>query len=209
MARVELPVVPIVTWPRARTPENMRDMGGRMLKTTPGAALSRLREELFRMRAKDCRLAIAVRERDITRFGELRANATVQDPGVIVYFTHPTRGDLTFANDNYCRWWHNVNGIAMTIEALRGIDRWGAVQNAEQFAGFGKLPGFTSLTMGSTAAVAILSRESGLDVPYPMTPDWIREAGRKSRAATHPDVCRERKRWDDVEAALRAVGGGI
>lgn len=207
MSRVELPIRSLTTWPGPETPDSARNFGGNMRKTTPGAAMDRLRTELERMHAWDCCIQINVRERDITRFGELRANARPYSPGVVIYATHPRQGDLRFACDTYRQWHHNVNAIAMTLEALRGIARWGAVRDEQQFAGFRALPGATSLTMGTSAAIKIIESESDMIAPKPMTVDWLKDAGRRARAATHPDVTMDRVRWDAVESALRVLGG--
>jgi hypothetical protein len=209
MGKVELLVRPLAAWPGPQTPANRRDNGGRFLKVTPGAALDSLREELGHIRAKDCRIQLDVRDREITRYGELRADARPSSPGVVVYATHPRQGDIRFANDTFARWHHNVRAIAMTLEALRGIARWGAVRDEQQFAGFRALPGATALTMGVSAATAVLEAESGLTAPSVVTAEWLREAIRRARAATHPDAKGgDRVRWDQVEQAARVLGGG-
>jgi len=207
--RPTLLVRPLEVWPGPKTPEVMQRPVGAFFKLTPGAALDALRDELGRMRATDCCIQIAVRDRDISRFGELRADARPSHPGVVVFATHPRQGDLRFACDTYNRWWVNVRAVAMTLEALRGIARWGAVRDEQQFAGFRALPGATALTMGVAAATQILATESGLPLPNPVSAEWIREAGRRARAATHPDIAKDRPRWDAVESALRVLGGGL
>lgn len=207
MSRVEILVRPLTSWPGPPTPHHARNAGWMFKKVTAGSALDSLRAELGHIHAKDCRIQIDVRERDITRFGELRADAKPASPGVVVYATHPRQGDVRFANDTYQKWWHNVRGIAMTLEALRGIARWGAVRDEQQFAGFRALPGATVLTMGVSAATSIIATESGMAAPDPVTVEWLREAGRRAKAATHPDVTHSRERWDAVESALRVLGG--
>lgn len=206
--RVELPVKALNTWPGPPTPHDARSLGGSgWSKLTAGAALDSLRRELGFLRARDCCIQIDVRERDITRFGELRADARPTSPGIVVYATHPRQGDLRFACDTYRLWWHNVRAVAMTLEALRGIARWGAVRDEQQFAGFRALPGATTLTMGVSAATKIIESESGTVAPNPVTMEWVRDAGRRAKAATHPDVTKDRVRWDAVESALRVLGG--
>ncbi len=208
MSRVPLPVRAMRAWPGPRTPDDARQWGGTMGKTTPGAALDRLRAELYRIGARDCCIEIAVSERNITRYGELRADARPAGPGVVVYATHPRQGDLRFACDTYRLWHRNVNAIALTLEALRGIARWGAVRDEQQFAGFRALPGATALTMGTSAATRILSEASGLTAPSPVTVDWLREARRRAMTKLHPDVSGDRAAWDELEAAIRVLGGG-
>ena len=63
-----------------------------------------------------------------------------EDPGVAVYFER--RGKpICFACDQYKTVRENLQAVAMTIEALRGIKRWGASDMLERaFQGFAALP---------------------------------------------------------------------
>ena len=62
------------------------------------------------------------------------------DPGVAVYFNYK-KHNLVFGCDKYFRVMDNVYAIAKTIEAMRGIERWGASDMMERaFAGFKALP---------------------------------------------------------------------
>lgn len=71
-----------------------------------------------------------------------RANtpATNGETGVAVYFTYRKK-DMVFACDKYTSVADNIYAIAKTIEALRGIERWGASDMLERaFRGFAALP---------------------------------------------------------------------
>jgi hypothetical protein len=58
------------------------------------------------------------------------------DRGVAVYFTHKKR-PMCFACDRWDKVQDNIYAVAMTIEALRGIERWGTGDMVEQaFTGF-------------------------------------------------------------------------
>lgn len=62
------------------------------------------------------------------------------DPGVAVYFTYKKR-QMSFACDRWEKIEHNMQAIAKTIEALRGIARWGTGDMLEAaFTGFSALP---------------------------------------------------------------------
>ena len=62
------------------------------------------------------------------------------DKGVAVYFTHKKQA-MCFACDRWDRVQDNIYAIAMTIGALRGIERWGSGSMVEQaFTGFVALP---------------------------------------------------------------------
>lgn len=62
------------------------------------------------------------------------------DPGIAVYFKFDGR-DLSFACDTYISTRDNLRALALTIEALRGIQRWGASDLMDRaFRGFAALP---------------------------------------------------------------------
>lgn len=62
------------------------------------------------------------------------------DKGVAVYFTYKKRS-MCFACDRWDTVPDNVYAIAKTVEALRGIERWGSGEMVEQaFTGFVALP---------------------------------------------------------------------
>lgn len=62
------------------------------------------------------------------------------DKGVAIYFTLNSR-QMCFACDRWDKVQDNIYAIAMTIEALRGIERWGSGSMVEQaFTGFVALP---------------------------------------------------------------------
>ena len=42
-------------------------------------------------------------------------------------------------DDQYDHWHANLRGIVLSMEALRGVDRWGATKRKQQYAGFQKL----------------------------------------------------------------------
>jgi hypothetical protein len=66
--------------------------------------------------------------------------AQPSDRGLAAYFTYKKQ-PMCFACDRWDRIQDNIYAIAMTIEALRGIERWGSGSMVEQaFTGFAALP---------------------------------------------------------------------
>ncbi len=62
------------------------------------------------------------------------------DCGVAVYFQRQKR-PMVFACDRWRKVEHNIRAIAKTIEALRGIERWGSAEMMDRaFTGFEALP---------------------------------------------------------------------
>jgi hypothetical protein len=101
-------------------------------------------------------IQVDVTEGDIRIDGMLRANAKVGHPGVVVSF-ESRFGPLRYATDAYERdwahgmpsWQANLRAIALTLEALRAIDRWGVSKRGEQYTGWKALPAAAGLTFPS------------------------------------------------------------
>ena len=72
------------------------------------------------------------------------ANGGAEDPGVAVWCVVPNGGkfvERVFACDAWLTHAENMTAIARSVEALRGLDRWGMAEASERaFAGFAALP---------------------------------------------------------------------
>lgn len=115
------------------------------------------------------------------------------DVGVAVYFTYKKR-QMSFACDRWKKIEHNMQAIAKTIEALRGIDRWGSGDMLEAaFTGFTALP--------APGAHREWWEVLGL---YPNAPgSEVLAAYRRLRSEHHPDKGGSAARFDEVEQAYR------
>ncbi|MDB5814010.1 MAG: molecular chaperone DnaJ [Rhodocyclales bacterium] len=101
------------------------------------------------------------------------------DIGVAVYFTYKKR-QMSFACDRWLKIEHNMQAIAKTIEALRGIARWGTGDMLEAaFRGFTALP----------APTAKREWREVLDLLYAnhITTSQLRDSFRRAAAIAHPD----------------------
>jgi len=68
------------------------------------------------------------------------AERRIEDPGVAVYF-HRKGRPLSIACDRWERIEDNLRAIGLTVEAMRGLDRWGASDMLDRvFQGFTALP---------------------------------------------------------------------
>ena len=98
-----------------------------------------LDDELDRLRAdtEGRVLTSALRVRSDAR--PIARQASPTERGVALYFN--LRGKpKVFACDRWARIEHNVRAIAKTIEALRGVDRWGCGTVEKAFTGYQALP---------------------------------------------------------------------
>lgn len=118
---------------------------------------------------------------------------TIPDPGVALYFTRKGK-ELCFACD---RWHHvqdNMHAIALTIGALRGIERWGSGDMMEAaFAGFKALP-----APGQGSGI---NWWQVLGVPVNATADQVKEAYRVLAVKHHPDRGGDRELWYRLQTA--------
>jgi hypothetical protein len=90
-------------------------------------------------------LQLAVTETDLRLDGWIRASARPAHPGVIVAFESrhgPLRyaTDLFRGNSDMPGWQANVRAIALGLEALRKVDRYGISKDGQQYRGWQALP---------------------------------------------------------------------
>jgi hypothetical protein len=106
--------------------------------TTFGAARDSLMEELRRLGAKNIVLSTNI---ELRRDGLPYASAKEpDDPGAAVYFLYQGK-QYCFACDRWKLVKENIQAICKTIEAIRGINRWGTGDMlAAAFKGFQQLP---------------------------------------------------------------------
>lgn len=97
-----------------------------------------LRFEVQALEGSDVILRLAVRPQDIRQDGGVKANARVKDPSVILEFKVGA-DRLSFPCDRFNWWEDNVRAIALALEALRKVDRYG-VRAGRQYEGFKALP---------------------------------------------------------------------
>lgn len=189
-------VVPIRQWPgpltadRRRHPfrvSRQRSWGrGSEHGVDWSGTVDLLDRELFQLDAENVVLQMAVTDRDIRNDGWIRANARPEHPGVILTFDS-MHGPLSYPCDTFEDWQANVRAIALALEALRKVDRYGVTKRGEQYTGWKAIP-------ASTSASPSRGRE------------LIEKHGSVKAAlfATHPDRGGSSEDFMAVQAARRA-----
>lgn len=100
--------------------------------------LDLLNRELRQLGARDAVIQLALEAKDIRLDGLPRAHARPAHPGVILSFAG-RHGPLSFPCDTFADWESNLRAIALALEALRAVDRYGVTQRAEQYRGWAQL----------------------------------------------------------------------
>lgn len=174
--------------------------------------------EVEHLRGRNLVIEVDVREQDLRLDGTLRANAReALTPGVVVAFESAKHGPMLYRCDTFVAawshqgksWWHNVRAIAKTLESLRAVDRYGATETGQQYAGFKALPAGRAMPashMTRQEAIYLLDEYTDRDWAAG-DPNDVRHVHRRARAAAHPDRHDgDRTLWDKVEQAARVLG---
>lgn len=137
MSRLDYTLRPMPVWPYQATP--YREQRHRPFSSTWDQTQNLLAgeiEKLVEYTRGEIVLGLGHTEWDVRQDGKLRANARgLSHQGVEISFTTP-RGRLTYATDVCDFWQDNVRSIALGLDALRAVDRYGITRKGEQYAGF-------------------------------------------------------------------------
>jgi len=178
-----------LTWPIGR-PRTKRPDRARF-KTTLGAAISSIQYEVRLLGGSSLVISSNL---PLRRDGMPMARpGYIGDHGVAVYFNLKKK-PMCFACDRWERVEDNMQAIAKTIEALRGIERWGSGDMVEQaFTGFLALP-----------APEQPWQTLGLDTSNP-TPEQVEDAHRRLAMKHHPDRGGDSETMGRINAARDAL----
>jgi hypothetical protein len=162
-------------WPHPITPAEQR-RSRYTFKATFGQTLELLRHELDFIGADQALVELAVRSQDVLRSGEgLRSNApNPSQPGVSLTVRAET-GVRVFATDVCELWQHNLRSIALGLESLRAVSRYGITPRGEQYAGFLAIESGRPAAMTPQVAARLLVEMSDAD---PVTFDLVRQVMR-------------------------------
>jgi hypothetical protein len=187
-----------LAWPQGRV-RSLRQISS-AFDTSTTKALSLLNGEVRRLGGRYLVISSNV---PLKADGSMRADREPVDPGVAVYFQREEK-PYVFACDKFDLVRDNLLAIAKTIEAMRGIERWGTSEMMERaFSGFKGLP--ETASEGEDCWKV-------LDIP-PMSAQHLvtlvhRDLVRKLHAtnATSEDFARVNVARDDALRALKATG---
>jgi hypothetical protein len=175
--------------------------------STYQATLRLLDNELAHLGASNVTLQVDASERDCRMDGQLRADAKVKHPGVILTFDSKAHGTLSYSCDEFltrgyyghktASWQENLRAIALGLEALRKVERYGIASRGQQYAGYRELGSgipMGAVKMTKDEAARLLADAAGLVVdPKGIAalladPAMVTEVYRNVVKEHHPDV---------------------
>lgn len=176
-------------WPRTERRERSR------FDITHSNAQSQLVNQLNLMGARYPVISTNVTlRRDGLPYTSGPSSRSPEDSGVAVYFQYKGK-QMTFACDRWDKVGDNVRAIGKTIEAMRGIERWGASDMMERaFSAFEALPPPSGEV--TETCWDVLGIEPTQDA------NAIRSAYRTQLKRAHPDHGGAREEFDRVQAAF-------
>jgi hypothetical protein len=119
---------PLVTWPGKLTTNRRRAP----FRASYGKTLDLLERELAHLGAKTVILQVALQRADIRLDGRPRSGAKAAHPGVVMTF-QSKHGPLSYPCDRFDAWEDNIRAIALSLEHLRAVDRYGVTGNGQQY----------------------------------------------------------------------------
>ena len=198
---------PLPRWPEVPT-RNRRES---QFRATYKQTLELLERELEYLRARNVVGQIGLEERDIRQDGLPRSDARQPaHPGVIVSFDS-RHGALSYPCDTYSDWKANLRAIALSLEALRAVDRYGVTKRAEQYQGWQPqaLPNNRDAVTDRHMAAVLLERLSDDSHTRLLSdPAAAKEAYRRAVRVAHPDSGGDAETFRKVQAAYELLEAG-
>lgn len=172
-------------WPAGRPRQGGRERA--QFKTALGGAIANVQREVANLGGRNLVISSNL---PLRRDGvPMARSGYVGNVGVAVYFMLKGK-PMCFACDRWDEVKDNMQAIAKTIEALRGIERWGSGSMVEQaFTGFTALPAPTAWW-----------QTLGLDGPDASKAD-IEQAHRRLSMEHHPDRGGDTSKMADINRA--------
>jgi hypothetical protein len=129
-----------------------------------------------------------------------RSGQSPAHPGVVLYFESPT-GALCFPCGTYNRAESNIRAIALTLENLRAVNRYGVTLANEQYRGFAALPA-ASQQMTVQDAAEFIAHWSAIAAGVIIeNAESFRAAYRQAAARLHPDITGDSENFYKLRAA--------
>lgn len=170
-----------------------------------GDTLDLLERELSHLGVNRAVLQVDAERSEFRLDGMLRSNARLNSPAVAISFTSKGR-PLSFPCDTYADWQDNIRAIALALEALRKIDRYGVTSKGEQYTGWAALPMNGQHVFANRAdAMRFLQTIVGESM---VATNNIEGILRAAEVATHPDKGGRADDFKLVQAARAVLTAG-
>jgi len=176
---------PLARWPG----ERCKDRKVAQFRARYDATLDLLEAELAKLKAKEIIIQVdGLTLNDIRNDGWPKGSWWPRGGfvGVIVSFESP-KGAISFPCDRYTDWRDNLRAIALALEALRAVDRYGVTRGNEQYKGWLQIEAPRHKMSSEEAADFLASLCEGAPQLRSAEPTFIANLCRALRLQHHPD----------------------
>jgi hypothetical protein len=176
--------VPLQAWPCQRSVQRPSQF-----KASYSQTCELLNRELWALRAEYVVIQADCDASQIRNDGMLRGDARMRGPGIVLSFESKF-GPLSYPCDRFMRWQDNLRAIALSLEALRAVDRYGVTRRAEQYRGWKALTlrGDDEFQNADEAAAFLARHHPGATRAALLSDiEAARRAYKHAAAANHPD----------------------
>lgn len=179
------------SWPRPLLTNRRRAL----FDSTYDQTLDLLEREVNQLGTTQIVIQLDLTEADIRNDGLPRAAARPGHPGVIVSF-ESRWGPLRYMTDEFQGWQNNLRAIALSLEALRKVDRYGVSNDGEQYRGYRALGDGKDETLGidsfsvDEAAKVLIDGTGVACSPDVLLGSWraVSDAYKAAAKRLHPDA---------------------
>jgi hypothetical protein len=202
LKNIDVQFVPIDRWPGQPTKNRKQSPFRSKLSDT----YRLLEKELRQLGCKRLIVQCDCPANMIRQDGLPRANARM-GPGVILSFDSK-HGQLSYPCDTFQHWDCNIRAIALALQALRAVDRYGVTKRAEQYRGWQPLPPPASSANEFSswqAAMWFLCQVANVKPPADGKSIDIEAVIRRAQMNTHPDKGGDPDRFKRVMAAVEKL----
>lgn len=171
--------------------------------------LELLERELANLGATGVVLQAGFEPGQIRNDGWPYGRATPAHPAVILSFRDSENRPLSFPCDRFATYQENIRAIALSLEALRAVDRFGVTKRSEQYTGFKQIEAPRAWTVEDAAQFLDVKSGARADVLI-ADAEGYRMAYRAAARVLHPDAGGNPHEWKllgDAKALLDAHHG--
>jgi hypothetical protein len=166
-----------IGWKRTKNPKRSR-FGTYNSKPTIHSGTQKILDEIRKLTGSNKDVIISTNLKLRQDGLPYSAQREPEDKGVAIYFTMANKEAMVIACDSFDKIGCNIYACALTIEAMRGIERWGCSELLQRaFMGFKALPEQTVKR----------SCWEILGIPYNSTEPQVTSAYREKAKTAHPD----------------------
>lgn len=145
---------PLTVWPEATTRQRQRAR----FDTGYEATKELLERECRQLGAREVIIQVDIPEADIRLDGSCpKASARAGHPGVVVSFDSK-HGPLRYSTDAFTSWQDNLRAIALGLDSLRRVDRYGISKGGEQYTGWRAIGSGSPTALGGAMTVEEAAR---------------------------------------------------